>query len=222
MIYLNHINIKNFIRENIIGKQGGNDNVLIDNSEKIANEFNNFFVSISHNLVKYITCNVNPMFYVNSVNDSIVLQYVSVAQVRNIITSLNESSPAWDHLFPFVMKQCVDTCVEPITVLINNSFYHGIFPDELKLARVVPIFKSGDLSKIYNYRPISISLFFSKIYERLMYNNVFNFINEQELISKYLFGFRQKHSTQQAIILLVDKITKSLDSEDIVIRVFFI
>ena len=42
------------------------------------------------------------------------------------------------------MKQCVDTYVEPITVLINNSFYHGIFPDELKLARVVPIFKSGD------------------------------------------------------------------------------
>ena len=159
------------------------------------------------------------MFYVNSVNDSIVVQHVSVAQVRNVITSLKDSSPRWDHLSQFVMKQCVDTYVEPITVLINNSFYHGIFPDELKLARVVPIFKSGDSSKIYNYRPISILPFFPKIYERLMYNNVFNFMNEKELSYKYQFGFRQNHSTQQAIISLVDKITKSLDSGDIVIGV---
>ena len=47
--------------------------IIIDNSEKIANEFNNFFVSIGHNLAKYISCNVNPLFYENSVNDSIVV-----------------------------------------------------------------------------------------------------------------------------------------------------
>ena len=65
--------------------------------------------SIGHNLAKYITCNVNPLFYVNSVNDSIVVQYVSVAQVRNAIKCLKDSSPGCDHLSPFVMKQCVDT-----------------------------------------------------------------------------------------------------------------
>ena len=54
-----------------------------------------------------------------------------------------------------------------------------------------------------------------------MYNNVFNVMNEKELIYKYQFGFRKKHSTQQAIITLFDKITKSLDSGDIVIGVFF-
>ena len=169
---------------------------------------------------KNIACNVNPLIYVNSVHDSIVVQHVSVAQVRNVITSLKDSSPGWDHLSPFVMKQRVDTYVEPITVLINNPLNYGIFPEELKLARVVPIFKSGDSSNINNYRPISI-LFFLKIYERLMYNNVFNFMNEKELIYKYQFGFRQKHSTQQAIITLVDKITKNLDSGDIVVGVFF-
>ena len=103
-------------------------------------------------MAKYITCNVNPLFYINSINDSIVVLHVSGAQVRNGITSLKDSRPEWDHLSPFVMKQCVDTYVEPITVLINNSFYHGIFPDELRLARVV--FKSGDSSKINNYGPI--------------------------------------------------------------------
>ena len=132
------------------------DNEIIDSSEKIAIEFHNFFVSIGHNLAKDITCNVNPFIYVNSVNKSIVVQHVSVAQVRNVITSLKDSSLRWDHHSPFVMKQCVDTYVDPITVLINNSFYHGIFPDELKLARVVPIFKSGDSSNNNNYRSISI------------------------------------------------------------------
>ena len=157
--------------QNIIGKQGGNysqkktfsiDNEIIDNSEEIANEFNNFFVSIGHNLAKDITYNVNPLIYVNSVNNSIVVQHVSVAQVRNVITSLKDSSPRWDNLSPFVMKQCVDTYVEPITVLINNSFYHGVFPDDLKLAMVVPIFKSGNSSNINNYKPISILPFFLK------------------------------------------------------------
>ena len=95
-----------------------------------------------------ITCNVNPLIYVNSVNDSVVVQHVSVAQVRNVITSLKDSSPGWDHLSPFVMKLFVDTYVEPITVLINNSFPdHGI---------------SGDSSNINNYRPISILPFFQK------------------------------------------------------------
>ena len=85
----------------IIGKQGGNysqtkslaiDNVIIYNSEKIANEFNNLFISGGHNLAKNITCSVNPLFYVKRVNDSIVVQNVFVAQLRNVITYPNDSS----------------------------------------------------------------------------------------------------------------------------------
>ena len=110
--------------------------------------------------IGYWTLNI--YYYVNSVNDSIVVQYVSVAQVRNVITSLKDSSPGWDHLSPFVMKQCVDTYVEPNTNLINNSFYHGIFPDELKLARVVPIIKSGD-QRLIIIDPFQFFNFFKNI-----------------------------------------------------------
>ena len=90
------------------------------------------------------------------------------------------------------MKQCVDTYVEPITVLIINSCYQLIFPDELKVARVVSIFKSGNSSKMNNYRPIQKK---SKIYERLMYNNVFNFMNKKELIYKYHFSSKSLNTT---------------------------
>ena len=97
------------------------------------------------------------MFY-----DCIVVQYVSVAQVRNVITSLKDSTPGWNHLSPFVMKHCVDTYEEPITIFINNSFYHGIFPGELKLARIVRIFKSGDLSKLIIIDPFQFFHLFIK------------------------------------------------------------
>ena len=87
---------------------------------------------------------------------------------------------------------------------------------------MVPIFKSGDSSKITNYRPISVLSFFSKVFERVMYNRITDFIDSLNVLYKYQFGFRHKHSSQQAIITLVNKIIKksSLDTGDLVIGVF--
>ena len=143
LYYSNELDINKYdaskswkLLKHIIGKQGGNysqkktfsiNNETLDNSKKIRNEFNNFFVSIGHNLAKDITCNVNPLIYGNSVNDSIVVPHVSVAQVRNIITSLKDSSPGWDHLFPgigimfnainYLNKNC-----------LSNLYHTYIFP----------------------------------------------------------------------------------------------
>ena len=89
------------------------------------------------------------------------------------------------------------------------------FLSELKLAKVVQIFKSGDSSKITNYRPISVLSYFSKVFERIMYNHI-----TYNVLYNYQFGFRHKHSTQQAIITLVNKITSSIDTGDFVIGVF--
>ena len=96
----------------------------------------------------------------------------------------------------------------------------GIFPTELKLARVVPIYNSGDSAILSNYRPISILTFFVKIYEKLLYKYLHDILDANTTMYKYQFGFREKHSTQQAIISLVEKITESWDTGDIVIGVF--
>ena len=119
-----------------------------------------------------------------------------------------------------INKSCIDEYIEPLTHLINVSLRTGICPSELKLARVVPIFKSGDPSLLTNYRPISILSFFSKVFERIVYDYLFDFICTNNILYDYQFGFRPKHSTQQAIITLIDKITKSLDNGDIVISLF--
>ena len=76
------------------------------------------------------------------------------------------------------------------------------------------------MQNINNYRPISIPIFFSKVFERIMYNHIIDFMDQHETISKFQFGFRRKHSTQHAAICLVNNILSSLDSNNIVIGIF--
>ena len=138
--------------------------------------------------------------------------------VKNTILSLKNSSPGYDEFPAFIAKQCIDNYVVPLTYVINMSLMEGIFPSELKLAKVVPIFKSGESDKVPNYRPISVLSFFSKIFDKIMCNTVVNFMDKNDIFFyQYQFGFRKRHSTQHAIITLVDKITSSLDSGDLII-----
>lgn len=110
--------------------------------------------------------------------------------------------------------------IKPLTFLINSSLKQGIFPDDLKLAKVLPIYKSGSTTTLSNYRPISVLNYFSKIFEKVVYNKVINFLDEYNILVDNQFGFRQGHSTHHALITLVDKITKCMDNGDLVIGIF--
>ena len=79
----------------------------------------------------------------------------------------------------------------------------------------MPIFKTGDTAQVSNYRPISVLTTFSKIVERIVYNHLLDFLSRNEALYEYQFEFRLSHSTQHAIITVVDRITKSLDNENI-------
>ena len=95
--------------------------------------------------------------------NSIVTPEILCNQVREVINSLNNSSSGHDELPPYVAKTCMEGLIQPITYLVNESLKSRIFPSELKLARVVPIFKSGDPDLLTNYRPISVLSFSQKI-----------------------------------------------------------
>ena len=193
---------------------------LVTDSKEIANGFNNYFVSIGLLLANDIRCSVNPMSYVKSIQNSIVIVNISCLEVERVISSLKNSSAGWDEIPTFVAKKCVYSYLIPLTYLINRSFIEGVFPEELKLARVVPFLKAGDPSQIANYRPIYVLTFFSKVFEKSMYNCILKFMDDKHVFYEHQYGFRQKYSTQQAIITLVDKIITSLDKGDIVISVF--
>ena len=75
-----------------------------------------------------------------------------------------------------IIKLSIDIIVEPLTEIINVSSVSGCFPDTLKIAKVLPIFKTGDPEKLENYRPISILPAFSKLYEKVVYNRIYRYL----------------------------------------------
>ena len=87
-----------------------------------------------------------------------------------------------------VAKQSIQSFIKPLTGLINSSFQNDIFPDEMKIAKVIAIFKHGDKTDIANYRLISVvSCFFPKILKKIMYNCLINFIEEHTILYKFQF-----------------------------------
>ena len=104
--------------------------------------------------------------------------------------------------------------------MINQSILQGYFPEELKLAKVLPIYKSEDEQLVQNYRPISILSFFSpKVIVTIMSNYIIELWRKMNCFIKNQFGFR-KHSIRHAIITLIEKVSKALDSGEIVVGVF--
>ena len=92
------------------------------------------------------------------------------------------------------------------------SFETGIFPELCKVAKVIPIFKKDDELLCENYRPISLLPIFSKIFEKVIYKRMYQFLTENNLIYDRQFGFRSKHSTNHALVSLIEEINSHLDT----------
>ena len=104
--------------------------------------------------------------------------------------------------------------------MCNLSIIKGVFPSELKTARIIPIYKSESHDVLSNYRPVSVLTCFSKLFETLMYNRLLKFINDNKLLYKFQFGFRQGHSTVMALLTLVDHVSKALENGDYAVGIF--
>ena len=133
---------------------------------------------------------------------------------------MKNSSPGWDCISPKIVKQTYRYFLVPHVHVSNMSILLGVFPDELKIAKVIPLYKGGESKLLVNYRPVSVLPVFSKVFERLMYNRIFEFINENDVIYNLQFGFRKNHSTAMALTLLNEKISKALYDGEYVLGVF--
>ena len=92
------------------------------------------------------------------------------------------------------------------------SLESGIFPDYMKIANIVPLFKSGDEEQFSNFRPVSILPQFAKILEKVFYNRLISFLKDNNIIYKNQYGFCASHSTSLALMELFEDITNNLDN----------
>ena len=100
------------------------------------------------------------------------------------------------------------------------SVVQSMFPDALKIARVIPLFKSGDKHVFTNYRPVSLLPQFSKILEKLFNNRLDSFIEKNCILSECQYGFRNSRSTYMALMDLIENICESIDKKKYVMGIF--
>ena len=99
--------------------------------------------------------------------------------------------------------------------LFNFSFVTGVFPSVLKAAKVVPVFKKDSKLDYSNYRPISLLSNVEKILEKLMYKRLYTFLNSNNIIYNFQFGFRQQYYISHALVNITENIRKALDDGNI-------
>ena len=195
---------------------------ICSNKNDISNAFNSFFVNVGPSLAAKIPSdNRDSSIYMKKrvVHDMVIDGVVS-SEVMKIISNLKDGSNGWDDISSRIVKSSCSAYITPLTHVLNISITKGVFPDELKIARVIPLFKSGDPMLFSNYRPVSVLPIFSKILERLMYNRLLAFINENKVLYSYQFGFRGGHSPNLALVFLVDKISNALENGEYVLGLF--
>ena len=108
---------------------------------------------------------------------------------------LNLTSLGYDGISFNVVKKCFNELCEPLKYVINLYIETGVFPDKLKIARVSPVYKAGNIGGLTNHRPISDLPCFSKILERIMHNPLFSYVSQEQILYLKQFVFHSGHST---------------------------
>lgn len=146
--------------------------------------------------------------------------YITVDSVSEFINGLNSAKAiGLDGIGPRILK-LANVVLTPTLTTINKSIKTGIFPDQLKMANVYPIHKSGPKSDPANYRPISILPTISTVFEKHINKHLMAFLNKYELIHISQSVFRQKHSCQTALVQLINQWMTCIDNDDLVGSVF--
>ena len=139
--------------------------------------------------------------------------------MKKIIKSLNTKKSALSSCIPVsILINPIDTYLPILTDIINDSIKNGVFPGELKLAEVIPLFKKDDPFDKSNYRPVSLFSHMSKVFERIIYNQINEYI--EPFLSNLLTGFRKNHNSQHSLLKMLESFKEALDKDNSVSAIF--
>ena len=132
--------------------------------------------------------------------------------LESVISKLkNKKSYGIDGISNVLLNSIANEIIKPLTLIINQSLEIGIFPDAFKTSKVTPIYKKGDKTNLNNYRPISILPTISKVFERVIHIQLYDYFCKNNLLCEQQYSFRSKHSTELATNKLVDYLVKNMD-----------
>ena len=195
----------------------------VTDKKEITEKFNNFFSDTAENILKNQKFRGNKHYthYMQKFNQSFKINLTTKDEVETIINNFNTSkSVGPNSVLPGILNKVSGILSEPISKICNISFQTGIFPDPLKLSKIIPIHKKGSKLEVENYRPISLLSNINKILEKLMHFRLQVYLEKHEMIYKLQFGFREKHSTNHAILSIIEKIQNAMENDQLAIGIF--
>ena len=132
----------------------------------------------------------------------------------------NKNSCGFDGISTNLLKIIEPAITKPLTILTNQVLCTGMFPDKLKIAKVIPIHKKCDATIFNNYRPISLLPAISKVLEKIIYDQLSCYLNDSKLLFNNQYGFRSMHSTEYAALELIDRIITQMDKDELPINIY--
>ena len=142
-------------------------------------------------------------------------------EIECLISSLQISKSSGPYSIPVNVLHMLKKDISiPLSKIFNLSMKTGVHPDCLKLAMVIPIHKKGSKLEVGNYRPISLLSNINKLLEKVIHERTYSFLEKFNCFYKYQYGFRKGHSTNHALIEIIEKIRKALDSRKFACGIF--
>ena len=191
--------------------------------DNIVNSFNSFFVNAGPELAGEIPdlgfdqCNSN----IKRNPHSIFLSATNEQEVINIVLKCKSKLSTDCHDIDMtIVKKVINNIAKPLTHICNLSYQSGRFPNKMKIAKVIPLYKNESKHSYTNYRPISLLPQFSKVLEKLINSRLENFLDKHQIINHGQYGFRTKTTTSMAIIDAIEEITNALDQKKHAVGIF--
>ena len=196
----------------------------ITDQTQIADYLNNFFSSVGCRISASVpNGGIDPLdlMYSESLKDSMFFTPTDSNEVIKTALSIkSKSSTGHDKLSNKLVKEIIQPIARPLTHIFNLSLSTGVVRDIFKLAKVIPIFKTGDKCNPNNYRPISLLPAFSKILEKIVHKRLLKFLCKHNIIYPQQYGFLKGRSTEQAMADIILMISNAIDNKSLSLGIF--
>ena len=186
---------------------------------KIANCFGKFYSNLGSDLANQILPGSTPIStYLNNIPcnlGSIVIAPTTVHEIDLLIRKLpNKSSHGFDNISSTMLKSLRTSIAFPLCHIFNTSLIEGSFPNRMKVAEIIPLYKGKEMDIMVNYRPISLLISLSKLLEKIMYRRLYSYLESNSILYNSQYGFRSRRSCEQAITELVGYILQSKNRDE--------
>ncbi|KAL9958504.1 hypothetical protein ACROYT_G035530 [Oculina patagonica] len=197
------------------------DGRILEDKEQIASEFNSHFTSIAdqlRSLLPQMNFDISKLRnYVSSRKDAsntFSIPPITESKIIDCLKNISSNKASGiDNISARMLKLAAPIIAPSIAKLINCSFDTSVFPQRWKTAKVTPLFKGGDTESVNNYRPISVLPVLSKVIERHVHDSLYGYLMDNNLIYSKQSGFRKRHSTETALIGIIDELLFNLDND---------